>query len=469
MFPCRAHSSTSPLRRLLGAMLTPLLVAAVSATATGQSNLLAWGDDREGQCYVPAPPAGENYVEVVAGLLHTVARLSDDSVVAWGYNYSGQCDVLQPPAGESYVQLDAGWLHTVALVSNGTIVGWGGNYSGQLNIPSLPPGLSYLEVRAGAHQTVALVSDGSVLAWGYNQYGECDVPPPPAGLTYVEVDAGLNVSAGRLSDGSVVVWGNSGHGATSVPPLPAGETYVQVDAHWSHLMALLSDGSAVAWGYNFHGQTNVPAPPAGLTFVEVAVGQSHSLGRLSDGSVIAWGQNTGGGCNVPATPPGGYVALAAGSEFSLALSKDPIGTGYCTAGVSSNGCQALISVAGSPSATSASGFDLRVFNVEGAKPGLFVYGSNGKQTMPWGNGTSWRCVVPPVKRATRAGFMTSSGTPGFCDGYFEMDLHDLWTRAPAKNPGPGLMVQAQFWYRDPMNTSYRKTAFSDATEFFVVP
>ena len=134
-----------------------------------------------------------------------------------------------------------------------------------------------------------------------------------------------------------------------------------------------------------------------------------------------------------------------------------------------SGCQASIAVADSPSATSVSGFDLRVFSVEGAKSGLFVYGTNGRQSKPWGNGTSYRCVIPPVKRATRAGFLGGAGNPGFCDGSFEMDLHELWTTVPAKNPGPGAPVQTQFWYRDPQNTSYRKSAFSDAIEFMVVP
>jgi predicted DNA-binding protein with PD1-like motif len=43
----------------------------------------------------------------------------------------------------------------------------------------------------------------------------------------------------------------------------------------------------------------------------------------------------------------------------------------------------------------------------------------------------------------------------------------LWYAVPAKNPGVGALVQAQLWYRDPLNTSYRKTSFSDAIEFGV--
>jgi hypothetical protein len=285
----------------------------------------------------------------------------------------------------------------------------------------------------------------------------------------VEIGAGVKLSVARLSDGSVVAWGDNGHGQCNVPAPPAGQTYVEIAAHWAHIAARLSDGSIVAWGYNSHGQCNVPAPPPGQSYVEVAAGGWHTLARRTDGSVVAWGWNLWGQCNVPATPPGGYVGIAGGNEFSTAFSKDVIGTLYCTAGISANGCQASISVAGSPSASSPSGFELRAVDVDGARSGLFLYGTNGRQAKPWGNGTSYRCVIPPLKRATRAGFLTGGGTPGLCDGTFEMDLHELWYSVPAKNPGAGILVQAQLWYRDPWNPSLRKTVFSDAVEFAVVP
>ena len=34
--------------------------------------------------------------------------------------------------------------------------------------------------------------------------------------------------------------------------------------------------------------------------------------------------------------------------------------------------------------------------VQGQKDGLFFFGTNGQQANPWGNGTSYQCVVPPV-------------------------------------------------------------------------
>jgi hypothetical protein len=144
-------------------------------------------------------------------------------------------------------------------------------------------------------------------------------------------------------------------------------------------------------------------------------------------------------------------------------------TPYCTAGISGSGCQAQISANGSPSASASSGFSLTASGVEGSKDGLFFFGSNGRQANPWGNGSSFQCVVPPV---LRAGLLTGSGSQGACDGSFAQDMNALWCPScpkPAKNPGPGTLVQAQLWYRDPTSTSNQTTSLSDAIEFTVQP
>ena len=107
--------------------------------------------------------------------------------------------------------------------------------------------------------------------------------------------------------------------------------------------------------------------------------------------------------------------------------------------------------------------------VEGAKDGLFFFGTNGQQANPWGNGTSFQCVVPPV---TRAGLLAGTGTLGLCDGSFAQDLNALWCPTlpqAQKNPGAGAAVQAQLWYRDPLSTSNQTTSLSDAVEFYVTP
>ena len=166
----------------------------------------------------------------------------------------------------------------------------------------------------------------------------------------------------------------------------------------------------------------------------------------------------------------GSVARVEAALDDLAIRDLTCGAvGYCTAGVSASGCTATLSSSGTPSATQSSGFTITASNVEGAKDGLYFFGSNGRQSNPWGNGTSFQCVAPPVKRA---GLLNGVGSNGACNGSFSQDLNSLWCAAcpaPHKNPGAGAVVQTQLWYRDPLNTSNQSTSLSDALEFTVAP
>jgi hypothetical protein len=147
----------------------------------------------------------------------------------------------------------------------------------------------------------------------------------------------------------------------------------------------------------------------------------------------------------------------------------PAPVAYCTAGTSASGCQATLTTSGSASASKSSGFLLQSTLVEGDKDGWFFYGTNGRQASTWGNGTSFVCMAPPVKRGRN---MTRRGALFTCDGWFVMDLNARWCSTcprPSHNPGAGAIVQAQLWYRDPLNTSYQTTSMSAAVEFLVCP
>ena len=140
-----------------------------------------------------------------------------------------------------------------------------------------------------------------------------------------------------------------------------------------------------------------------------------------------------------------------GVSATLAYSVEGVES-YCTAGTSASGCQALLSASGTASASRRRGFTLSASTVEGQKDGLFFFGTNGQQANPWGNSTSFQCVVPPVVRTPP---LDRHGTIGLCDGAFSLDLNAVWYPAPkpAKNPGAAAVVQAQLWYRDPLNTA----------------
>ena len=187
----------------------------------------------------------------------------------------------------------------------------------------------------------------------------------------------------------------------------------------------------------------------GSTSFGYAVGLSQGIALVAGGDPIETGTIQG---------PGPVYAFVAISPES-----------YCTAGTSASGCVASISASGTASASAPSGFDLMASSVEGQKDGLFFFGTNGQQANPWGNGTSYQCVVPPIVRTP---IMTGTGTTSHCDGSFALDLNALWCPTcpkPTKNPGAAAVVRAQLWYRDPASTSNQTTSLSDAIEFGVGP
>ena len=140
---------------------------------------------------------------------------------------------------------------------------------------------------------------------------------------------------------------------------------------------------------------------------------------------------------------------------------------FCTAGVTTNGCQAQISANGTPSASATSGFVLQTLQVEGAKAGLIFYGLSGRQAVPWGSGTSFLCLRAPTQRMN---FQQVGGTAGLCNGVLSTD----WNAWRATHPttlgaslAVGQAVQAQGWFRDP--PAPKVTSLSNALEFYVCP
>ena len=139
---------------------------------------------------------------------------------------------------------------------------------------------------------------------------------------------------------------------------------------------------------------------------------------------------------------------------------------YCVPGTSAGGCSGLITATGTPSSSANFGFDVRVINVEGSKQGLVFFGTNGRQANPWGNTSSFVCVVAPV---IRTGTASSGGASGTCGGVLALDFNNWMTINPPKAPPVGTFVDMQGWYRDPNSTSFQKTSMSDALEFNVYP
>jgi carboxypeptidase T len=159
---------------------------------------------------------------------------------------------------------------------------------------------------------------------------------------------------------------------------------------------------------------------------------------------------------------------SAGTTLDVALEPLQAWSSYCTAGTTANGCAATLSAIGKPSASAATSFVVSASSVEGAKTGLFFYGTSGASASPWALGsTSFLCVAPPRQRTPAQG---SGGSAGACDGVLALD----WNAFVASHPnalgvpfsaGDELWIQA--WFRDPPSPA--ATSLSDALEASVCP
>ena len=141
---------------------------------------------------------------------------------------------------------------------------------------------------------------------------------------------------------------------------------------------------------------------------------------------------------------------------------------YCTAGTTTNGCNASIAAIGTPSASAVSGFVVTGSGIEGQKQTLLFYGVNGPAAQAWSpNSSSFKCVRNPVQRCTP---QNSGGTANACDGAYSLDLANYLATRPTAIGNPlfaGEVFNAQLWFRDPPAPS--TSSLSNAVQFTVAP
>ncbi|HZI07241.1 MAG TPA: RCC1 repeat-containing protein, partial [Archangium sp.] len=269
---------------------------------------------------------------LAAGGDHSLALDADGTLWAWGHNASGQLgdgttrNRSQPVKAVGLGKVKAvatGPVHSLALAEDGTVWAWGDNFAGQLGqgpgssmpnpTPARVPGLTgVVAVETGQGHSLALREDGTVWAWGDNSLGQVGQP--------------------------------AGYEPISTPvQVPDLTDVVAIAADGLYTLALRADGTVWGWGANFRRQLGRPsnyepnATPAQVPeltgAVAISAGLAHVLALREDGTVWAWGDNSSGQrgqpssfplSSLPEQVPGltDVVALAAGSQFSLALRAD---------------------------------------------------------------------------------------------------------------------------------------------------
>jgi hypothetical protein len=304
------------------------------------------------------------------------------------------------------------------------------------------------------------------LAWDTNRYLNIYTNAVPCCYGYVSGFPSQGI-AGQTDDRIVVWWEAVGRNATSGWPLNMGRTTTHEVGHYLGLYHTFCGGCGSAAACDTTGDlicdTNgESSSTSGCPGSKSSCGNPDPIHNYMD--------YTDDPCMWEFTPEQ-VIRMRCTLENwrpDVFQMTQPVAT-YCTAGSTASGCTATLTASGASSASASSGFILQAANAEGAKDGLFFFGTSGRQASAWGNGSSYQCVVPPVRRA---GLLAASGTSGQCDGSFSQDLNALWCPTcplPLKNPGSGAVVQAQLWHRDPFNTSNQTTSLSNAVEFCVAP
>jgi alpha-tubulin suppressor-like RCC1 family protein len=218
-----------------------------------------------------------DWIQVSAGGGHSLGLRANGTAWAWGVNFNGRLGDNTTTSRSSpvsvvggftdWVQVSAGLTHSLGLRANGTAWAWGANGNGRLgdgtttdrsSPVSIVGGFTdWIDVSAGGGHSIGVRANGTAWAWGVNSSRQL----------------GDNTATSRLSPVSVV---------------GGFMDWVQVSAGNLHSLGVRANGSAWAWGLNTDGQlgdntTAVRSSPVSVVggfadWIQVSAGREHSLG-----------------------------------------------------------------------------------------------------------------------------------------------------------------------------------------------
>ncbi|MBK8180304.1 MAG: hypothetical protein IPK67_15720 [Planctomycetes bacterium] len=145
---------------------------------------------------------------------------------------------------------------------------------------------------------------------------------------------------------------------------------------------------------------------------------------------------------------------------------------YCTAKVNSLGCTPTIGTLGASSGSATSGFVIQSLQNRNQRPGLMLYGINGRDASPFLGGTL--CVNGPIKRTIIVNSGGSALPTQDCSGDFSIDMNSFAQGSLGGTPSPSLIVpgtkvNCQYWGRDPGFSQPDNISLSAGLEFIVGP
>lgn len=208
---------------------------------------------------VPGVKAGD----VAAGAFHTCAALTTNGpgkVACWGKNECGQLGISRNtpnsatpvlvPGIDTAVRVAAGMTHSCALLSNNTVKCWGCNGGGQLGDGTqtdayMPVTAKLSEfdgavaIAAGAYgSTCAVLVSGKVQCWGFKMVGNYNATPTPT-MSMIPTDVegvadAIGIACGTyhtcalIDSGRIQCWGDNSYGelGNGTTDVVAGPSYV---------------------------------------------------------------------------------------------------------------------------------------------------------------------------------------------------------------------------------------------------
>ncbi|MEL1240966.1 RCC1 domain-containing protein [Flavobacterium flavipallidum] len=313
---------------------------------------------------------------ISAGVNHSVALKSDNTIWAWGSNFNGQLGDGTTVTKNKPTQINttnnwqivvAGDFHTAAIKNDGTLWAWGDFGYREFEVSSsidktIPTQIgtdsNWESVSAGGYHTVAIKTDGTLWAWGDNTYGQLGDGTKLNKTIPIQIGTANNwktISAGKYhtiaikTDGTLWAWGINSAGQLGDDTFTDRykPTQIGTNNNWktistkNHTVAIKTDGTLWGWGANYYGQlgistnTNKNTPTQiGSTnnWQTIAAGDYHTVAIKTDGTLWTCGQNyygeLGDNTNIdknvftPIDTMTKCKIATAGNSFTLAIKTD---------------------------------------------------------------------------------------------------------------------------------------------------
>lgn len=435
---------------------------ALGAGVTGSVEALATHDEGAGVALY----AGGNFVQAGGAPALRVARWDGASWSALGAGINGSVNALVSFDDGGGPVLVAGGLFN-QFISAPSIARWNG-----VQWSPMGSGLS-----GGVHALAVVDHGAGPQLYAGGSFSSSGGSPLTFiarwnGANWVPVGGGVNAAVfALLGDGSDLYVGGEfttvNGEATPLASLARwnGTAWGEVCVPWPNnrvqALAMFDEGGGSKLYVG--GRFNFPVERIG----RVDGNTLSPLGASVDWYVAALASFDDGHAPSPALYAGGPFE-AAGSFASPHIARWADGvvtppTSYCTAGTTTNGCQASIASSGEPSRCSGLPFEISVGGVEGQKTGIVFFGF-APTSSHWGSGSSFVCVAPPTVRVST---QSSGGTAGGCDGSFQVDFNAWMSANSFRAPQAGGEAFVQAWFRDP--GSPKATSLSNALRITVAP